>query len=318
MASVGTILAQLFPPEPKWSVDSIPDLTGKVAIVTGGNVGLGKATCKQLLLKGCTVWLASRSKSKAEAAIAELKEETGKEPLFLALDLNDLQAVKESAENFKRRSTALHILICNAGVMVPPVEQVTAQGYDLQFGVNALGHFLFIQQLLPIMKSTSSPVSETRIVWVSSSVQYYFRGPPVNYDNITDTPSRKALGTQQLYCQSKFITVMLAYHLAKVLAEDQTSNVICIVLDPGNIETDLQRHNSPSMLRSIMNWIILRPVSSGILSQLFAATDPEAAHLNGQYLRPWVRLGEPHPKTKDEAEQRKIWDYCMVAIQTYK
>lgn len=136
--------------------------------------------------------------------------------------------------------------------MVPPIEQLTSQGYDLQFGVNALGHFLLIQHLLPSLKTTSSSVSETRIVWVSSSVQYYFRSPPVNYDNLTDTPSRKRLGTQQLYCQSKFITVMLGYHLAKVLAEDESSNVICIVLDPGNIKTDLQRYHSPSLLRSIM------------------------------------------------------------------
>ncbi|KAJ4490646.1 NAD(P)-binding protein [Lentinula aciculospora] len=298
MASVGTVLAQLFPPEAKWSVNNIPDLTGKVAIVTGGNVGLGKAT--------------------SEKAIAELKEETGEEALFLALDLNDLKAVKEAAEIFKRHSSALHIIICNAGVMVPPVEQLTAQGYDLQFGVNALGHFLFIDLLLPSLKASSNSMSETRIVWVSSSVQYYFRGPPVNYDNLTDTPSRKKLGTQQLYCQSKFITVMLAYHLAKDLADDPSSNVICIVLDPGNIETDLQRHNGPSILRSIMNWIILKPVSKGVLSQLYAATDPEAVQYNGKYLRPWARLGEPHPKTKDIAEQQKIWDYCMSAIRGYE
>ncbi|KAJ3879747.1 NAD(P)-binding protein [Lentinula edodes] len=285
MASVGTILSQLFPPKPRWSVDNIPDLTGKVAIVTGGNVGIGKATCKHLLLKGCTVWLAARSKAKAEEAIAELKEETGQEALFLALDLNDLRAIKESAENFKSQSTALHILICNAG-----------------FGVNALGHFLLIQHLLPSLKTTPSSVSETRIVWVSSSVQYYFRGPPVNYDILTDTPSRKRLG----------------YHLAEVLAEDRGSNVICIVLDPGNIKTDLQRYHSPSLLRSIMNSVILYPVSKGVLSQLYAATDPAAAQYNGKYLRPWARLGEPHSMTKDEAEQQKMWDYCMGSIQEYE
>ncbi|KAJ3730640.1 NAD(P)-binding protein [Lentinula raphanica] len=318
MVGLGTIISQLFPPEPKWSIENIPNLTGKVAIVTGGNVGLGKATCKHLLLKGCTVWLAARSKTKAEEAIAELRKETGKEALFLALDLNDLQAVKEAAEDFKRQSPALHILICNAGVMVPPVEQLTSQGYDLQFGVNALGHFLFIQLLLPSLKASSSPETETRIVWVSSSVQYYFRDPPVNYDNLIDTPSRQKLGKQQLYCQSKFITVMLAYRLAKVLAQDETSKVICIVLDPGNIETDLQRYNGPTLSRSIMNWMILKPVSKGVLSQLFAATDLAAAHLNGKYLRPWARLGEPHPKTKDEAEQQKMWDYCMAAIQPYQ
>ncbi|KAE9390057.1 NAD(P)-binding protein [Gymnopus androsaceus JB14] len=316
MASIGTLLAQSFPPASKWGVDQIPDLTGKVAIVTGGNIGLGNETCKELLLKGCTVWLAARSQSKAEEAIAELKKETGKEALYLSLDLSDLKAVKESAENFKRQSTALHILICNAGVMVPPVEQLTAQGFDLQFGVNALAHFVLIQQLLPLLKSTSNSVNETRIVWVSSSVQYFFRNPPVKYENLRDTPSRTRLGTQQLYCQSKFITELLGYHLAKVLEEDQTSNVICIHLDPGNINTNLARH-VPSIIRTIMIWTFLKPISKGVLSQLFAATAPEAAQYNGRYLRPWARLGEPHPATKDEAEQQKIWDYCMNVMKEY-
>ncbi|KIK64355.1 hypothetical protein GYMLUDRAFT_412357 [Collybiopsis luxurians FD-317 M1] len=114
MASVWTLLAQIFPPSPKWSVDKIPDLTGEVAIVTSGNIGLGKETCKQLLIKGCTVWLAARSQSKANEAITELKQETGEEAHFLSLDLSNLKAVKEAAEAFKRQSTALDTLICNA------------------------------------------------------------------------------------------------------------------------------------------------------------------------------------------------------------
>ena len=122
MASFWTLLTQFFPPASKWSLDEIPDLTGKVALVTGGcrlsnsdafcvadimfvvggNVGLGKETCKQLLIKGCDVWLAARSKAKAEPVIAELKEATGKEAYFLELDLSDLDAIKEAAEKFLR------------------------------------------------------------------------------------------------------------------------------------------------------------------------------------------------------------------------
>ncbi|KAJ3997375.1 NAD(P)-binding protein [Lentinula boryana] len=317
MASFWTLFKQFFPPTSKWSLDEIPDLTGKVALVTGGNVGLGKETCKHLLIKGCTVWLAARSKSKAEQAIADLKKETGKEALFLELNLSDLKAVKESAEKFKSQNSALHILICNAGVMTPPIEQITAQGYDLQFGVNALSHFFFIQKLLPLLKATSNSLAETRIVWVASSAQFYFKNPPVNYENLTDTPSRKKLGRQGLYTQSKFITVMLGIYLAKLLAEDQNSNVICICLDPGNIQTELGR-NFPPFVATLLTWTILYPVSKGVLTQLYAATTPEAAQYNGKYLRPWARLGEPHPQTKDEVEQKKMWDYCMAAIKDYE
>ncbi|KAJ4490645.1 hypothetical protein J3R30DRAFT_117999 [Lentinula aciculospora] len=135
--------------------------------------------------------------------------------------------------------------------MSPPIEQLTAQDYDLQFGVNVLGHFLLIQKLLPLLKTTSNSLLETRIVWVASSGQYYFRDPPVKYDNLTDTPSRKKLRTQELYVQSKFITVMLGFYLGKVLAEEQSSNVICIHLDPGNIQSDLYRH-LPSLLVTII------------------------------------------------------------------
>ncbi|KAJ3730641.1 NAD(P)-binding protein [Lentinula raphanica] len=303
MASFWTLLTQFFPPASKWSLDEIPDLTGKVALVTGGNVGLGKETCKQLLIKGCDVWLAARSKAKAEPVIAELKEATGKEAYFLELDLSDLDAIKEAAEKFLRSDGS-------------PIDQLTAQGYDLQFGVNALGHFLLIQKLLPMLKTTSNSLSETRIVWVASSAQFYFKSPPINYENLTDTPSRKKLGAQGLYCQSKFITVMLGIYLGKVLAEDQSSNVICIYLDPGNIQTDLGR-NLPSLLVTLMNWTVLKPISKGVLTQLYAATAPQAAEYNGKYLRPWARLGEPHPQTKDEVEQKKMWDYCIAAIKDH-
>ncbi|KAJ3773147.1 NAD(P)-binding protein [Lentinula raphanica] len=316
MASFWTLLTQFFPPASKWSLDEIPDLTGKVALVTGGNVGLGKETCKQLLIKGCDVWLAARSKAKAEPVIAELKEVTGKEAYFLELDLSDLDAIKEAAEKFLRQSSAHHMLICNAGVMAPPIDELTAQGYDLHFGVNALGHFLLIQNLLPMLKTTSNSLSETRIIWVASSAQFYFKSPPINYENLTDMPSRKKLGAQGLYCQSKFITVTLGIYLGKALAEDQSSNVICIHLDPGNIQTDLGR-NLPSLLVTLMNWTVLKPISKGVLTQLYAATAPQAAEYNGKYLRPWARLGEPHPQTKDEVEQKKMWDYCMAAIKDH-
>lgn len=100
--SVTNLACQMFPPKPTWSVDQIPDLTGKVCLVTGGNTGIGKETCNQLLKKGATVYLAARSRSKAEQAIKDLETQTGKIAHFLQLDLADLDAVKRSAEEFKR------------------------------------------------------------------------------------------------------------------------------------------------------------------------------------------------------------------------
>ena len=100
MAPLRTILRQLYPSTPEWSVDKISDLSGKVFIVTGGNAGIGKETCKQLLLKNAKLYLAARSESKAQTAIDELEKETGKKPIFLKLDLSDLDATRKSAQGF--------------------------------------------------------------------------------------------------------------------------------------------------------------------------------------------------------------------------
>ena len=150
------------------------------------------------------------------------------------------------------QSSQLDILICNAGVWGAPLDQFTAQGFDLQIGVNYLGHLLFIDQLLPLLKSTSNSVKETRIVWVASSGNLFFP-PPVNYDHFTDTPARKKTKTLDLYAESKFITVMIGNKLAKILEEDDSSNVICMTLDPGNISTELYR----SVRNGIVRWIMV-------------------------------------------------------------
>ena len=124
--------------------------------------------------------------------------------------------------------------------MSPPIEQVTAQGYDMQFGTNVLGHFLLIKLLYPVLTASSSPASRSRLVWTSSSVQFLFNAP-IKYDTLKDGPARAALGTQQLYCESKFATALLLQDFAKTSLED---GVVCICVDPGNIKTDLQRYGA--------------------------------------------------------------------------
>lgn len=109
--SMSNILCQMFPPKPQWTTEHMPDLTGKICLVTGGNTGIGKETCKRLLMKNATVYLAARSRPKGEEAITDLKTQTGKEARFLQLDLADLDAVKRSAEEFKQyvfSSLSLH------------------------------------------------------------------------------------------------------------------------------------------------------------------------------------------------------------------
>ncbi|KAK7435108.1 hypothetical protein VKT23_019801 [Stygiomarasmius scandens] len=131
---------EVFPPKPTWSVDEIPDLTGQVIIVTGGNTGLGKLTVEALLNHNAKVYLAARSQSKASEAIQDLFNKTGNKAIsWLKLDLADLQSIKAAVTEFTSKENHLHVLFNNAGVMLPDIKDLTAQGYDLQFGTNVLG-----------------------------------------------------------------------------------------------------------------------------------------------------------------------------------
>ncbi|KAF9643484.1 NAD(P)-binding protein [Thelephora ganbajun] len=313
MAPFSTILRQFYPPTPEWSVDKIPDLSGKVFIVTGGNAGIGKETCKQLLLKNAKVYLAARSESKAQAALGEIDKETGKKAIFHKLDLGDLNAVKKSAQEFLEKEAKLNVLIANAGVMIPPVDQLTVQEFDLQFGTNVLGYLLFIRLLYPLLVSNTTPTDPSRIVWVASSMQYYFN-PPIKYDWITDTEVRRKQDPWSLYSQSKFATVQLVYALQRELGDKD--GVVMFSLDPGNIKSDLQRHNRSSVVSAMFRFI-LWPVELGAVTQLYAATQSSALQYKGGYFRPWARVGEPHEATKDQAEQKKLWDYCHETLKPW-
>ncbi|TFY69199.1 hypothetical protein EVJ58_g553 [Rhodofomes roseus] len=120
-------------------MDQMPDLTGQVMLVTGGNAGLGKETVKALLEHNAKVYMGARDEQKARAAIEELKEKTGKEAVFLELNLANLASVKKSAEDFLSKEKQLHVLFNNAGVTCMPIEWVTDDGYDLTFGTNVVG-----------------------------------------------------------------------------------------------------------------------------------------------------------------------------------
>ncbi|KZO91584.1 NAD(P)-binding protein [Calocera viscosa TUFC12733] len=305
------ILSQLFPPRPKWSVDQIPDLTGKVILVTGGNTGIGKETCKQLLIKGAKVYLGARSVGKAKEAIEDLRQQTGREAIFLQMDLADLASVRRAAEEFLAKEEQLHVLFNNAGVMTPPIENITADGYDLQFGTNVVGHFFLVRLLLPLLIKTYEVTgTPTRIIVTCSSVEKYFSGP-IQYDTLVDGPARVKLGKNRLYAQSKFGNVVLATELARRYTD---KGVVVIGLDPGNIQSDLQREVSATS-KWLMDHTLLHPTPFGALSQLYAGTMPEGEKLSGKYLVPWARLGAPNPKTQNEEEGKKLWNWLDAQIQ---
>ncbi|KAJ7149332.1 NAD-P-binding protein, partial [Mycena haematopus] len=285
MGNIISDFRQNIPPKSKFSVDDIPDLSGKVMIVTGANIGIGKETVKALLQHNAKVYLAARSPEKAKEAIADLKSQTGKEAIFLLLDLADLQSVKRAAEEFAQKETQLHVLFNNGGLMGPPIEQLTAQGYDLTFGTNVLGHFYLTKLLLPTLLATASLGKPARVINTSSYASQ-LSGENINYNTLKDSPARKKLGVNKLYYQSKFANVAFSNELFRQYGD---KGIVSVALNPGNLKSGLQRH-----LTGLTKFIIesmVYPTPYGALTQLWAGTSDEGATFGGKYLFPWARMG---------------------------
>ncbi|KAF9013216.1 NAD(P)-binding protein [Cyathus striatus] len=311
MGLMYSLLSQAFPPKPTFTVDSIPDLTGKVVIVTGANTGVGKETAKRqaLLLHNAKVYVAARSQEKAEEAIKELKEQTGKEGIFLKLDLADLASIKKAADEFQSKEKELHILFNNAGVMRAPIDLLTAQNYDLQFGTNVLGHFYFTKLLLPTLLSTakSSLDGKVRVVTTSSSGHELSYG--IDFNTLKDSAARRRKMGWDLYGQSKLGNVLFANKLARRYGDQGIVSTSC---NPGNLKSDLQRNLN--FFENVMIQPMLYPAPYGALTQLYAGTSPEAANLNGEYLIPWARVGKATEIGRDPKLAEELWKWCEEQV----
>ncbi|TFK40855.1 NAD(P)-binding protein [Crucibulum laeve] len=311
MGSLWSIFRQLFPPAPRYSIDDIPDLTGKIIIVTGSNTGVGKETAKALLLHNAKVYIACRSQIKAEEAILDLEQHTGKKALFLNLDLGDLKSIKTAAEEFLSRETELHVLFNNAGVFIPPVELITTQGYDLQFGTNTLGHFYFTKLLIPVLLSTakSNPRGAVRVV-NTASIGHYLWGD-LDFNTFKDTPARRKMTPLALYAQSKFGNVVFSNEMARRYGDQ---GIISMSVNPGNLRSDIQRHVSKTKA-SLVDFIFYYPVAYGALTQLWGGTSLEGAEFNGEYLFPWARMGAARVETKDPQIGKALWQWFEEQVQ---
>ncbi|KAF9039692.1 NAD(P)-binding protein [Hymenopellis radicata] len=303
--NLARLAAQFFLiPKPEWSEDDIPDLFGRVMIVTGGNTGIGKATVRALLLHNATVYMASRNEKKARAAIHDLRNETGREAIFLELDLADFTSVRAAASEFLSKEKELHVLFNNGGVMWPEVSEVSAQGYDLQFATNTMGHFLFTTLLIPALEegAKTSPDKKVRVIHTSSAA-IYMPGAGINFATLVDGRQRRSCRTNTLYNQSKCGNILVSNEMARRF---EKRNIISISLNPGNIDSDLLRYTDP-VVRYLSQKFILYSPSTGALTQLWAGLAPEGVHCNGQFLIPWARIGLPAPVTDDQELARKLW-----------
>lgn len=214
-----------------FSLDKIPSQKGKIAVVTGANTGLGYETALGLASKDCKVIMACRNKDKAEKAMAKIRKEVPDANLeFIKLDLNSLKPVRDFAKAYKEKHDTLDLLINNAGLMIPPLMR-TEDGFESQFGVNHLGHFLLTNELFSVIKQTEN----ARVVSLSSIAhkngRIYFDDP--NWE--------KSYSRSDAYNQSKVACLMFAYELQRRL-NDSRSTVISVAAHPGVSDTELGRY----------------------------------------------------------------------------
>jgi NAD(P)-dependent dehydrogenase (short-subunit alcohol dehydrogenase family) len=267
-------------------------MAAKIAIVTGSNTGIGKATAVGLAKAGAQVVIAVRDTAKGDAARAEIVAETGNEStLVLPLDLGDFASIRSFVAAFSKRFDRLDVLVNNAGVTMRE-RTTTKDGFESTFGVNHLGTALLTRELLPLLEK-SAP---SRVVIVSSDLHY--RGK-MQWDDLQQTKgSFRGLAA---YNQSKLANVLFSNALAKRL---EGKGVTVNALHPGVVATDLLR-GYPKAVAAVAKLFMLTP-ERGAACSLYVATSPEVASTTGAYFE------KSKPKTassdaRDVAQQERLW-----------
>jgi NAD(P)-dependent dehydrogenase (short-subunit alcohol dehydrogenase family) len=289
-----------------WDADDIPDQSGRTAVVTGANSGLGLVTARELARHGALVVMACRNLDKGRAAQAEFAAvASGPAPELEQLDLASLASVRAFAERFRAAHDGLDLLINNAGVMAPP-RRHTEDGFELQFGTNHLGHFALANLLLPAMEGRR----DARVVTLSSNAHKTV--PRIAFGNLNGD---RRYFRWSAYGQSKLANLMFALELDRRLRSED-STVKSLAAHPGYAATNLQSAAAPLVDRLVMkvgNAVIAQSDEMGALPVLFAATQPGL--LSGTYVGPDGR-GEHrgHPKivrpnraARNEDAARRLW-----------
>ncbi|KAI0874586.1 hypothetical protein GGS24DRAFT_333823 [Hypoxylon argillaceum] len=290
-------LSQVFPPKPSFTEENLPELQGKVYMITGGNTGLGKELARMLYSKHAKVYIAARSEARGKAAIDDVKKAVPNsrgELAFIKLDLADLSTIKASAQEFLQREQQLHVLFNNAGVMKPSPEGAkSAQGYELQLGVNNVGTFMFTKLLTPALVNTAKTEAPgvVRVVWVGSSAGEAPMTPKggVPLDNLD---YHKEAGWFQQYGISKAGNFLQGSEFARRYKDD---GVLSVTLNPGNLDSELWRNQS-YIVGKLLKWFILHPAINGAYTELFAGLSPEVTmEKTGAWVAPFGRFSKQFP-----------------------
>ncbi|KFY30881.1 hypothetical protein V493_01580 [Pseudogymnoascus sp. VKM F-4281 (FW-2241)] len=321
-----------------WGPQQIPDLTGKVALVTGGNAGIGLNTVKHLALHGAKVYFTARSETKAtkatELLLSENPELSAGQLIWLQLNLGNIDSIMKAAEELLRKEQKLDILINNAGMAAKEFDTTDA-GWEVTMAVCHVGHFVLTNRLLPLLKNAASDKdADVRVVTVSSAVQSQLLPPHYKFDFADPAFLSGKLPYEPLEYLGKkqiFTADLLRYSMAKLanvlFAQELQSRlnhlgllIISTSVHPGLVETEgAVGIFTPEMLPVIRKTMV--SPDEGSYSSLFAATAREVSRkpevYKGKYLAPVGQVTEPHVVAKKEEQVRAFWDTTEREVGRY-
>jgi len=283
-----------------WTEADVPDMAGKVAIVTGANSGIGYETARVLTERGATVIMACRNLTKAYQATEEIRALLPRgELVVMQLDLADLDSIRQFAASFHAQYDQLDLLINNAGIMVPPFG-TTTQGFESQFGVNHLGHFLLTALLIDRLNQTPA----ARVVTVSSIAHRFGK---IDFTDLNW--QHKEYKPMPAYGQSKLANLLFTYELQRRLTA-AGHETIAVAAHPGYTATNLQ---GDTATMNLMNRLFAQAQPKGALPTLYAATAP--AVQGGQYFGPsgLAEIGgnpervESTVQSHNEDDAQRLW-----------
>ncbi|KAL9123388.1 MAG: hypothetical protein Q9187_000070 [Circinaria calcarea] len=294
----------------------IPDLSGKVIFITGGTTGLGKESVLALAKHHPEhIYFSGRDFTRAAAVVDEVKATVPNANVtFVQCDLASLASVEQAAKQFLSESQRLDILMCNAGVMALP-PGLTADGYEMQFGTNHVGHALLTKLFLPtLLRTAEAPNSDVRIVFLTS---LGFRGHPaggVVFKDLRTTQNFGTVGHWIRYGQSKLANIIYPAELAR-----RYPSITSVSVHPGVVTTSLVG-NLGFLNKALVyatNLGRMKAPAEGILNQLWAATAEKAKVINGEFYEPVGMLGGHDKESKSEKLAAELWDWTQKELENY-
>ncbi len=303
-----------------WTIADIGDQTGKRVLITGANSGIGYYAALELARKGADVVLACRDERRGAQALAAIAANSpGAKPELALVDLASLSSIRAFAQKELAQRRPIDILVNNAGIMAPPKRRETADGFEIQFGTNVLGHFALTALLMPALEQAAAgSAGAPRVVTIASIAH---KGGQLDFD---DLQSSRSYSPMRAYRQSKLADLMFAFELDKRLRATH-SRVMSVAAHPGVADTNLFRagEQSSAIERALRNFasrfigLALNSGRAGALPTLYAATSEDVR--DGGYYGPQglfeargSGVGEARVagQAQDNAAAGRLWQAC--------